>query len=98
MIAVTLAAELLMNAIGACLRWKSMVNKDFSSRLLTAGVEPVLCQILVIYAALPVASLLPVYSVKYDPNPENHLDAADASILSVLLSALSIPVWYMLIS
>ena len=34
MIAVTLAAELLlMNAIGACLRWKGMVNKEFSSRL-----------------------------------------------------------------
>ena len=34
MIAVTLAAELLlMNAIGACLRWKGMVDKEFSSRL-----------------------------------------------------------------
>ena len=69
-----------------------------SRLLLAAGVEPVLCQILVIYSALPVASLLPVYSVKYDPDPANHLDAAGASILSVLLSAVTIPVWYMLIS
>jgi len=69
-----------------------------SRLLLTVGVEPVLCQILVIYSALPVASLLPVYSVKYDPDPTNHLDAAGASILSVLLSAITIPVWYMLIS
>ena len=34
MIATTLAAQLLiMNAIGACLRWTGMVNKEFSSRL-----------------------------------------------------------------
>lgn len=69
-----------------------------SRLLLTMGVEPMLCQILVIYAALPVASLLPVYSVKYDPDPNNHLDAAGASILSVLLSAITIPVWYLLIT
>ena len=68
------------------------------SRLLVMmGVEILLCKILVIYTALPVASLLPVYSIKYDPDPDNHLDAAGACILSVLLSAVTIPIWYMLL-
>ena len=68
------------------------------SRLLLAmGVEPLLCQILVIYTAFPVASLLPVYSIRYDPDPINHKDAAGACILSVLLSAVTIPIWYILL-
>ena len=68
-----------------------------SRLLLMMGVETLLCQILVIYTALPVASLLPVYSIKYDPDPDNHLDAAGACILSVLLSAVTIPIWYVLL-
>ena len=68
-----------------------------SRLLLMLGVEPLLCQILVIYTAFPVASLLPVYSMKYDPDPQNHMDAAGACIVSVLLSALTIPIWYMLL-
>ena len=68
------------------------------SRLLPGlGVEPLLCQILVIYTAFPVASLLPVYSIRYDPDPANHKDAAGACILSVLLSAVTIPIWYILL-
>jgi predicted permease len=61
------------------------------------GVDELLCQIFVVYTALPVASLLPVYSIKYDPDPDNHLDAAGACILSVILSAVTIPVWFMLL-
>jgi predicted permease len=68
-----------------------------SRLLLMMGVEDLLCQIFVVYTALPVASLLPVYSIKYDPDPDNHLDAAGACILSVILSAVTIPVWFMLL-
>lgn len=68
-----------------------------SRLLLQLGVEPLLCQILVVYTALPVASLLPVYSMKYDPDPNNHMDAAGACIVSVLLSAITIPIWYVLL-
>ena len=68
-----------------------------SRLLLTMGVESLLCQILVIYTAFPVASLLPVYSMKYDPDPNNHMDAAGACIVSVLLSAVTIPIWYILL-
>ena len=68
------------------------------SRLLfMMGVDELLCRIFVVYTALPVASLLPVYSIKYDPDPDNHLDAAGACIISVLLSAVTIPIWYVLL-
>jgi len=68
-----------------------------SRLLLLLGVEKLLCDILVIYAALPVASLLPIYAIRYDPEEENQLNAAAASILSVLISAVTIPVWYLLL-
>lgn len=65
---------------------------------LMLGVEPMLCQMLVIYTAFPTASLLPVYALKYDPDPENQLNAAGASIISVLISAVTVPIWYMILS
>ncbi len=68
-----------------------------SRLLLLLGVEALLCKIMVIYAAFPVASLLPVFSLKYDPDPNNQLSAAAASMLSVLLSAITIPIWYLLL-
>lgn len=61
------------------------------------GVDGLICDMLVIYSALPVGSLLPVYAVRYDPDPENHLTAAAASMISVLLSAVTLPVCYMLL-
>ena len=66
-----------------------------SRLLLLLGVEELLCNILVIYSAFPVASLLPIYAIRFDPDPENQLSAAAASILSVLVSAVTIPIWYM---
>lgn len=62
------------------------------------GVEPMLVQMFVIFASFPVAALMAVYAVKYDPNPDNHLMAAGSSALSVLLSAITIPIWYMLLT
>ncbi len=69
-----------------------------SRLLLLLNIDEILCQIFVIYAALPVASLMSVYALRYDPDPENHLMAAGTSAISVLLSAVTIPIWYMLIS
>ena len=68
-----------------------------SRLLLLLGVEPLLCSILVIYAALPTSSLLPIYAVRYDPDPDNQLNAAAASMLSVLISVITIPIWYALL-
>ena len=66
------------------------------SRLfLLLGVEKLLCDMMVIYAAFPVASLLPIYTIRFDPDPDNQLNAAAASILSVLISAVTIPIWYL---
>ncbi len=58
------------------------------------GIEEMICRMTVIFTALPVASLLPVYAVRYDPDPENHLNAAGASFFSVLLSMVTIPIFY----
>lgn len=66
-----------------------------SRLLLLLGVEKLLCDMMVIYAAFPVASLLPIYTIRFDPDPDNQLNAAAASILSVLISAVTIPIWYL---
>jgi predicted permease len=68
-----------------------------SRLLLLAGVDELLCNMMVVYGALPTSSLLPVYAMKYDPDPENHLRAAGVSMISVLMSAFTIPVWYLLL-
>ena len=68
-----------------------------SRLLLMAGVDSLLCNMFVVYGALPTASLLPVYAVKYDPNPENQLHAAGVSMISVFLSAITVPIWYLLL-
>jgi predicted permease len=68
-----------------------------SRLLLMAGVDSLLCNMFVVYGALPTASLLPVYAVKYDPDPENQLHAAGVSMISVFLSAITVPIWYLLL-
>lgn len=68
-----------------------------SRLLLLAGVDELLCNMLVVYGALPTSSLLPVYAMKYDPDPENHLRAAGVSMISVFVSAITIPIWYMIL-
>lgn len=65
--------------------------------LLLCGIAEMPCLMFVIFAALPVSSLVPVYAVKYDPDPENHLRAAGSGVISVLFSALSVPLWFALL-
>jgi len=66
--------------------------------LLLLGVEQMLAQMFVIFASFPVAALMAVYAVKFDPDPDNHLMAAGSCALSVLISAITIPIWYMLLT
>ena len=60
---------------------------------LLAGLEPELARVAVIFAALPVPSLLAAFTIQYDPAQESQFQAAAAVLLSTLLSAFTIPVW-----
>ena len=62
------------------------------------GLNPMLGQIIIIYMALPAASLLPAYAMRYDPDEKNHFLAAGASVLSTLFSLATLPVWYMVLT
>ena len=64
---------------------------------LLLGADPLICKIAVIYSALPIPSLTTVYVLKYDPDPDDQLEAVGASVLSVVLSAATLPVWYLLL-
>lgn len=68
-----------------------------SRLLLQLGVDELLCNILVIFSALPVSSLLPIFTIRSDPNEANQLAAAASTTLSVPIAAVTIPIWYMLL-
>lgn len=50
--------------------------------------------IVLIYSALPIASLIPVYVIEYDPDMSVQAEASGALFYSVLLSIITTPVWY----
>jgi predicted permease len=52
--------------------------------------------LLVIFAALPVASLMAAYIIKYDPPAQ--LESAGSVLISTLLSAFTIPLWAFILS
>ena len=60
---------------------------------LLTGLEPELARVAVIFAALPVPSLLAAFTIQYDPAQESQFQAAAAVLLSTLLSAFTIPLW-----
>ena len=60
------------------------------------GMNPIICNMIVIYAALPTAGLLPAYAMQYDTNSDNQFNAASACVMSALLAALALPLWYTL--
>lgn len=60
------------------------------------NVDPIVLNIAIIYSALPIPSLTTVYVLKYDDDPNDQLEAVGASVLSVVLSALTLPLWYLL--
>ena len=48
---------------------------------------------LVIFTALPTASLLAAFTIQYDPSRDSQFEAAATVLLSTLLSAFTIPLW-----
>ena len=59
-------------------------------------IDPMILKIAVIYSALPIPSMTTAYVLKYDPDPRNQLEAVGASVVSVGLSAITLPMWYIL--
>lgn len=62
--------------------------------LLMLGLDPVLCNMIVIYAALPCASLTAVYALQYEPDPDVQFEAAGSVFFATLLSTITIPIWH----
>lgn len=60
---------------------------------LLAGLEGELARVVVIFTALPVASLLAAFTIQYDPSRDSQFEAAATVLLSTLLSAFTIPLW-----
>lgn len=60
-------------------------------------IDPIIGDMIVIYSALPTASLLPAYTLQYDPDPENQFTAAGACVISTLFSTVTIPLWHTLL-
>lgn len=61
--------------------------------LLLLPIEPLLSKVIVIFAALPVASLTAAFTLQYDPEPEAHLESAGAVLFSVIACAVTMPLW-----
>lgn len=56
-------------------------------------VDPLVSKIVVIYAALPVASFLVAFIIQYDPRPEARLESAGSVFYSILICSITIPIW-----
>ena len=65
----------------------------FLGLCLLAGIEKELAQVVVMFTALPVASLLAAFTIQYDPNEETQFEAAAAVLLSTICAAVTIPLW-----
>jgi len=57
------------------------------------GLEGTLAQIVVIFSALPTASLLAAFTIQYDPDQETQFLAAASVLLSTIAAAVTIPLW-----
>ncbi len=62
------------------------------------GIDKMLCDMIVVYCALPCASLTAVFAIQYEKDPEIHFEAAGSVFFATLLSTITIPIWYSLIS
>ena len=56
-------------------------------------LDGLIAQLLVVYAALPVPSLLVAFTIQYDPAPISRMESAATVFLSTLLSAITVPLW-----
>lgn len=66
--------------------------------LLGRFLDELLCAMVVVFTALPVASLTAAYTIEYDPDPAVRLEAAGAVFYSTLLSIITVPIWYAVLS
>lgn len=60
---------------------------------LLVGLEKELTQVVVMFVALPVASLIAAFTIQYDSNEETQFEAAAAVLLSTIFAAVTIPLW-----
>ncbi len=60
---------------------------------LLTRLDAELAHVAVMFAALPVPSLLAAFTIQYDPDRESQFQAAATVLLSTLFSAVTIPVW-----
>ena len=70
----------------------------FLALALLFRLERELAQVVVMFAALPVASLIAAFTIQYDPSPESQFEAAAAVLLSTFCAAFTIPLWANLIA
>lgn len=65
-----------------------------SRLMILTGIDPVLAQMTVIYAALPISALTAAFTVLYEPDLETQFEASGSVLIATLLSAATIPLWY----
>lgn len=70
----------------------------FAHILKQFGIDKTLCDMIIVYSALPCASLTAVFAVQYETDPEIHFEAAGSVFFATLLSTITIPIWYLLAS
>lgn len=70
----------------------------FLGLCLLVGLEQELAQIVVMFTALPTASLLAAFTIQYDPSQETQFEAAACVLLSTLCAAFTIPMWAALLA
>ncbi len=56
-------------------------------------VDPLVAKIVVIYSALPVASLLSAFTLQYSPEPQAVLEGSGSVFFSILACSVTIPMW-----
>lgn len=62
------------------------------------GLEKEIAQVVVMFTALPVASLIAAFTIQYDPDQETQFEAAAAVLLSTIAACVTIPLWSWLLS
>jgi len=56
-------------------------------------VDPLVAKTVVIYSALPVASLLAAFTIQYNPEPEAILESSGSVFFSIIACSITIPLW-----
>jgi len=65
--------------------------------MLLCGMDATIANMMVVYTALPIASLMAAFVVMYDPDEAMQFEAAGNVFFATLLSIVTLPVWYMIL-